>query len=114
MQDQNESTSAALDLTHYTEATRRELYDRLVRLLRASPEGPPGARESAAVEGETEPVPEFDPMASQLMAFHAFGRWFAAWTSLDVPEGLPEHLRWELVRIQPSPESPEGIMLFEV
>jgi hypothetical protein len=105
MAEQNEPTSAPLDLTHNTEATRRELYERLVRLQRASPDPPPEPEEA---------IPVYDPEAAELMVFHVFGRWFATWLDLDAPESVPEHLRRELVRIQPSPENPEGILLFEV
>lgn len=107
MQDRNEATSEPLDLTRYTEATRRELYERLVRIQRLPPE-------PSSDPGESEPASEYDPEASGLMVFHVFGRWFATWTDLDASEDLPEHLRRELVRIQPSPENPEGILLLEV
>lgn len=107
MQDRNEPTFEPLDLSRYTEATRRELYDRLVRIHRMPPERPPDP-------GEREADPAYDPEASGLMVFHVFGRWFATWTDLEAPQDLPEHLRREVVRIQPSPENPEGILLFEV
>lgn len=107
MQDRNEPTSVSLDLSRYTEETRRELYDRLVRIQRVSPE-------SWTDSGEMEAGPEYDPEASELMVFHAFGRWFATWTDLEAPEDTPEHLRREVVRIQPAPENPEGILLLEV
>lgn len=106
MQERNETTSAPLDLSRYTEETRRELYDRLVRIQRLPPD--------SASDSGGEPGPEYDPEASELMVFHAFGRWFATWTDLEAPEDLPEHLRREVVRIQPAPENPEGILLLEV
>jgi hypothetical protein len=114
MRDQIEPATDPLDLTRYTEATRRELYERLVRLQRISPEEDAGPPEEAAAGEDLEPAPVFDPVASELVVFHVFGRWFATWLDLDAPEGAPEHLRRELVRIQSSPASPEGILLFEV
>lgn len=54
MQDRNEPTSVPLDLSRYTEETRRELYDRLVRIQRVSPE-------SWTDSGEGEAGPEYDP-----------------------------------------------------
>lgn len=83
------------DLTRYTEATRRTLYDLLVRIQFAR--GTP-----------------YDPEAAGLLVIHAFGRWFATWIDLESPEDWPERRRRELVRIEPDPDAPEGIMLFEV
>ena len=88
-----------LDLTRPTEATRRELYDRLVRLQSALPIEPPS--------------PPFDPDASGLTVFHAFGRWFATWTDLDTPADWPESRRREVVTIHPA-DNPDGIVLHEV
>jgi hypothetical protein len=88
-----------LDLTRYTEATRRELYDRLVTIQTAPAPG--------------EPPPSFDPEESGLTVFYLFGRWFAFWR--DVPEpGLPAWRLTEMVRIQAAPDSPDGIILYEV
>jgi hypothetical protein len=115
MQNQNEPRSVPLDLTRNTETTRRELYERLVRIQRLAPEPPILEGVAPASDGEErEPAPVYDPEASELVVFHAFGRWFATWVNRDAPEDVPEHLRREVVRIQPSPESPEGILLYEV
>ena len=92
--------SNPLDLTRYTEATRRELYDRVVQLIwtPAEPE---------------EHVPSFDPDQGGLVVFHLAGRWFACWQNLDEPDA-PEDQRVEIVRVQVDPTSSHGIVLFEV
>jgi hypothetical protein len=91
-----------LDLTRYTETTRRELYARIVE-IQFAPKRPPA-------DDFTPPL--YTPDEAGLMVFYAFGRWFAVWTNLEEPTYLPEHRRVELVRIQPTPDS--GIMLYEV
>jgi len=83
-----------LDLSRYSEKTRRELYDRIVGLN--SQTGQP-----------------FDPDAAGLVVFHILGRWFAFWTDLDASPELPDALRVEVVRIQ-SANSSDGFMLYEV
>ena len=98
------STQFTLDLTSYTETTRRELYDAVVRqhfspIPLAAPDDYPG--------------PSFTPDAAELAVFCAFGRWFAAWRVLDEPQ-LPEDRRIELVRIQADPSSPSGLLFAEV
>jgi hypothetical protein len=88
-----------LDLSRYTEATRRELYDRLVTIQTTPTPG--------------EPPPSFDPEDAELTVFYLFGRWFAFWRELPEP-GLPAWRLTEMVRIQADPTSPDGIMLYEV
>lgn len=94
-----ELTRPALDLSHPTEATRRELYDRLVSIQSTLPVEPPSS--------------PFDPDAAGLTVVYVFGRWFATWLDLDAPAEWPESRRRELVRIQPA-DTPDGIMLHEV
>jgi hypothetical protein len=99
MPDLPEVYPTPLDLTRYTESTRRELYDRLVKIQTTPTPG--------------EPPPAFDPEESGLTVFYLFGRWFAFWR--DVPEpGLPEWRLTEMVRIQAAPDSPDGIILYEI
>ena len=93
------STPSPLYLTRYTEATRRELYDRVLRIQ--------------SVPDADEPAPPFDPEAAGLTVFFILGRWFATWTDLETPAEAPEPRRQELVRIQPA-VNPDGILLFEV
>ena len=91
-----------LDLSRYTETTRRELYARLVD-IQFAPKLPP--------EADFTP-PLYSPDDAGLAVFYVFGRWFATWTNLEEPTYLPEHRRVELVRIQPN--GLDGIMLYEV
>jgi hypothetical protein len=93
------STLSPLNLTRYTEATRRELYDRVLRIQ--------------SVPDDEEPDPPFDHEAAGLTVFYVLGRWFATWTDLEAPAEAPEDRRQELVRIQPA-DNPDGILLFEV
>jgi hypothetical protein len=90
-----------LDLTRYTEATRRELYDRLVA-IQFTPQDP--------ADPEADPVQ--DPDDAGLTVFFLFGRWFAYWRGEALP-GLPSWRLTEMVRIQPA-DTPDGIMLYEV
>jgi hypothetical protein len=94
------STPSPLDLTRYTEATRRELYDRVLRI-----QSVPDADDAE------EPSPPFDPEAAGLTVFYILGRWFATWTDLEAPTEASEDRRQELVRIQPA-DTPDGIILF--
>lgn len=96
------STPSPLDLTRSTEATRRELYDRVLRI-----QSVPDA------DDDEEPAPPFDPEAAGLTVFYILGRWFATWTDLEAPTEASEDRRQELVRIQPA-DNPDGILLFEV
>ena len=95
MHDLPGSLHPVLDLSRYAEATRRELYDRLAR-IQFTAETP------------------YEPDAAGLLVFHALGRWFGTWLDLEAPEDWPEARRRELVRIEPAPDAPEGIMLYEV
>jgi hypothetical protein len=94
--------STPLDLSRYTESTRRDLYDRLVR-IQFTPQ---------ATDPE-DAAPLQDPDAAELTVFYLFGRWFAYWRELPEP-GLPTWRMTEMVRIQAAPDSPDGIILYEI
>ena len=99
--------STPLDLTRYSEATRRSLYDQIVE-IQFTPEDPESAKHPEDVWN-----PKQTPDEAGLTVFFLFGRWVAFWR--DVPEpGLPEWRLTEMVRIQTAPGTPGGIMLFEV
>lgn len=96
------------DLSRYTEATRRTLYDRVVELQFTPPD-------PATVDHPEDAwIPTYGPDDAGLTVFHVLGRWFATWTDLDAPADLPEDRRIELVRIDADPDTPNGIMLYEV
>ena len=96
-----------LDLTTYTEETRRELYDRIVLIQFTSPD-------PATVEHPEDVwIPEQTPDEAGLTVVYLFGRWFAFWR--DVPEpDLPEWRLTELVRLETDLDSPYRVMLHEV
>jgi hypothetical protein len=94
-----------LDLTRYTEATRRDVYARVVAIQ---------FTEIETADDPENTYPVYDPDDSGLVVFYVFGRWFATWVDLDAEPDDPED-RWrELVRIESAPNSPEGIILYEV
>ncbi|HKI01841.1 MAG TPA: hypothetical protein VKK31_07680 [Thermoanaerobaculia bacterium] len=88
--------SESFDLTRFSEANRRHLYDRIAEIQFASPERSPTADQSG------------------LQVVYLAGRWFAAWRDLDEPPALPDHLRVRIVRIGVKPDHPAGIELHEV
>jgi hypothetical protein len=73
-------TPAALDLTSFSEETRRTLYEWIARLQFPS-EGKPTADDSG------------------LQVIFLGGRWFASWLDLDEPASLPTPLRIRMVRV---------------
>jgi hypothetical protein len=94
------------DLTVFTEATRRALYDLVAGIAFAPPP------DDDPTEAPTLPD---DPDRAALLVFHAFERWFAVW-SLPAAEAatLPPCRRREMVRIQADPEAAGGVMLYEI
>jgi hypothetical protein len=76
MSDQSQSTSAPIrDLSRYTEGTRRQLYDLIIKIqfTQSSPD--------EATSPEDSWVPTYTPDEAGLTVFYAFGRWFATWIS---------------------------------
>ena len=93
-----------LDLDHYSELTRRALYD-LVVAMQFSP---------IAGAGEDDyPGPSYTPDEAGLEVFYLCSRWFATWKNLD-EKVLPEERRIELVRLEADPAGPFGVMMHEV
>ncbi|HVR95225.1 MAG TPA: hypothetical protein VMW27_01330 [Thermoanaerobaculia bacterium] len=91
-----------LDLTRYSEATRRALYERIIAIqFTPHPDDPEDAPST------------LDPDEAGLTVFYLFGRWFAYWRDEPLP-GLPEWRLTEMVRIQDAPDLPDGIVLHEV
>ena len=89
--------SIPLDLSRFSEASRRRLYDRVAEILFAPPS-----------------PPTFTPDQARLQVVYLFGRWFAAWLNLDELPTCPEHQRIQVVRIGVRPEDPADIVLHEV
>jgi hypothetical protein len=96
-----------LDLTRYSKATRRALYDRIVAIQFTPEESAPG-KDLEDVWTSTQ-----TPDEAGLTVLYLFGRWFAFWREVPEP-GLPESRRTEIVRIQASSDAEDGILLFEV
>jgi hypothetical protein len=96
-----------LDLSRYSETTRRALYDRIVT-IQFTPENP-------ATTSHPEDVwtPSLTPDEAGLTVFYLFGRWFAVWREAEEP-GMPESRLTEMVRIQSASDTPEGILLYEI
>ncbi len=102
MHDRSKSTPPP-DLTRYTEATRRELYDRIAFEHFAQ-----GA--SPAAESE-DFIETRSPEEAGLAVVYVLGRWFAFWKLADPPETPSERERWELVTIS---SGPHGLTMAEV
>lgn len=93
--------SIPLDLTRYTEATRRALYDRVTQYL-WTPDAP----------GDY--VPSYTPDAAQLTVHYMGGRWIVAYLDLEEPADAPADRRAVLSRILAAPDLPLGIQLSEI
>ena len=96
----------SLDLTQFTEPTRRALYDAVVAVhFSPSEEEVRAARE----DPENHWIPAYGPDEAGLAVFHAFGRWFTVWRNREEPEDAPEEQRWSVLRIVPDPDEPFGL-----
>ncbi|SRR6266545_505148 len=93
--------SIPLDLTRYTEGTRRELYDRVVQHL-WTPDAP----------GDY--VPAYTPDACALTVMYTHGRWIAVWIDLEEPADASPDQRAQMVRVLAAPESRFGIIFSEI
>jgi hypothetical protein len=74
-------TRSELDLTRFSESTRRRLYERIVEIQFAG-------------EGDAH-----TPDDSGLQVVYFAGRWFATWTDLEEPLWRPVPLRLRIVRV---------------
>jgi len=93
--------SIPLDLTRYTEGTRRELYDRVVQHL-WTPLSP----------GDY--VPTYTPDACGLMVVYTHGRWIVVYLDLEEPTDAPPDQRAVMSRVVADPDSRFGVQLSEV
>ena len=94
--------SGPLDLSRYSEHTRRRLYDITAEVH--FPDDPE----------PDEITPEYSPEEAGLTILWAFGRWFAVWRRLEVPLDQPEAHHWEVLRIEESEYNPWGLEYHEV
>ncbi|HEV7671550.1 MAG TPA: hypothetical protein VGS22_23775 [Thermoanaerobaculia bacterium] len=95
MHDRTQLTLPPLDLSRYTEASRRALYDFIsAEYFNGAPA--PGADSDDFVETRS-------PDEAGLMVFYALGRWFAVWRMADPPPMPRECDLWEAVALSVSP-----------
>jgi len=90
-----------IDLTRYTEGTRREVFDRVVLHL----------WEPLAPGDYT---PSYTPDAAQLMVTYSHGRWLVTYNDLEEPTDAPADQRAVMSRIVADPDARFGIHLQEV
>jgi hypothetical protein len=102
-----------LDLSRYSEATRRAVWD----VLAAQHFGA-SAEEARAAAAADDWVETHSAEEAGLVVHYWLGRWIAAWRMLDEPEdgpdALPERLRYDVVSLHEDPGQPGGLGLSEV
>ncbi len=84
------------DLTAFSEATRKQLYEQVA--------------ETQFNLAEADQTP--DQAGLQVIWFA--GRWFATWLDLGEPATLPLRQRFRILRIGVRQDQPSGIELYEV
>jgi hypothetical protein len=94
-----------IDLTRYTETTRRRLYDAVVALF--------------FPQSSTDPeewVPPYSPDDAGLTVFQALSRWFVTWEAIEERDNpdLPAYRKQELMAAYPDPEARYGVAFHEV
>jgi hypothetical protein len=87
-------TPSGLDLTRFSESTRRTLYDWIAGVQ--------------FTDGKDAHAPD----DSGLQVVYFAGRWFATWTDLDEPLWRPTPLRMRILRVGTA--SDQTVELFEV
>lgn len=99
--------SEPLDLTRYSEAARREIYNRI-----AAEHFAPELMSIREVRARADDFIETRTAEEAgLMVLFLLGRWFALWRLADPPEHPTEREFWELVTIS---EGPRGLTMAEV
>jgi len=93
-----------LDLSRYSEAIRRELYDRIAEEHFAQ-----GSPPITWEEGDFLETRSAD--AAGLLVLYLLGRWFAVWRMADPPEQPQERDLWEVVSIS---ATASGLSMAEV
>jgi hypothetical protein len=98
-----------IDLTRYSEATRRALYDAVVAIHFSA------TKEEVREAAEAEEWIEVHTVEEAGVVIHYLvGRWIVVWRMLDEPEEAPEKLRWEAVSVHEDPAKPFGLGFSEV
>jgi hypothetical protein len=108
MRSSKQSTATPpLDLSVYSEATRRALYDAVVAVHFS----PPADREPAPEEW----FPPYTPDQAGLVVHFCNHRWFAVWTMLEEADSdLPPDRKVEMIRITSPGGGPFGLDFHEV
>jgi hypothetical protein len=95
---------AHLDLSVFSEATQRELYEVVAAENFRPTEHEPGE----------DCVPQYTAEQAGLEVVFVWGRWFATWLKLELPETLPEAERREILLLQESRHRPGTLAYGEV
>jgi hypothetical protein len=106
---QDNTRRPSIDLTEVTESTCRALYDAVVE-VHFSPTTDEVRR--AAEDPDNHWAPDYGPDAAGLTVLWIYGRWIAAWRSLEEPEEAPAAVRWTVLRIDSDPEHGFGGLSF--
>jgi hypothetical protein len=95
---------AHLDLSVFSEATQRALYEVVVA---------DNFRQTEPSPGEVL-VPQYTPEQAGLEVVWAWGRWFATWLKLELPDNLPEAERREILVLEENRHRPGTLGYGEV
>jgi hypothetical protein len=98
-----------IDLTRYSEATRRAIYDAVVAIHFSAT-----AEEVREAVRQEEWIETHTAEQSGVVVNHLYGRWFVVWRMLDEPADAPEKQRWEVVTVHEDSGKPYGIGFSEV
>jgi len=104
-------TPKRIDLSTYTEPTRRAVYDAVVAMFFSSTleEITP-----AQADSENHATIAYSPDEAGLKVYYELGRWIVTWMRLEVSADIPEEFRRELLLVEEVPTVPHGILLREV
>ena len=92
---------AHLDFSVFSEETRRRLYEVVATENFGPTDQEPGE----------ETVPQYTAEQAGLEVIFVWGRWFATWWKLELPETLPEAERREILVLQES-HNPPGMLAY--
>ncbi|MFY9820180.1 MAG: hypothetical protein WAM82_02290 [Thermoanaerobaculia bacterium] len=93
-----------LDLSVFSEATRQGLYEAVAA----------ENFRSAKLESGEDSVPQYTAAQAGLEVVWAWGRWFATWWKLELPDTLPEAERREILLLQENRRRPGTLAYGEV